>query len=179
MAYKLQGHRRLTLLDYTAHLRRTRFKTMRPAPSNATGKYLDILYGVCATRSLFVCRTKGLYPREEMYGEKRWVNQQLSRKATAQEHGCPRGSVRGMWLLLLIRWYYGCKRNILEKISVKFWWIKNSYKKSRWGRDFFAHVQTGRPPSLLYCWYRVIPGGKAGGAWCCPPTISSTEVTNR
>jgi hypothetical protein len=79
----------------------------------------------------FVCRTKGLYPTEEMHREKRWVNQQLSRKATAQENGWPRESVRGMWLLLLMRWYYGCKRTIRERISVKFWWIKNSYKKTQ------------------------------------------------
>jgi hypothetical protein len=55
--------------------------------NNATGtiernrKIFRHSVGVCATRSLFVCRTKGLYPREEMHREKRWVNQQLSRKA--------------------------------------------------------------------------------------------------
>jgi hypothetical protein len=28
----------------------------------------------------------------------------------------------------------------------------------------------------LYNGYRVITGGKAAGAWCSPPTPSSTEV---
>jgi hypothetical protein len=50
--------------------------------------------GMC-DKIAFVCRTKGLYPKE-MQSEKRRVNQQLNRKATAQERGCPRVSVRGM-----------------------------------------------------------------------------------
>ena len=32
--------------------------------------------------------------------------------------------------------------------------------ESRWGRD-----RPWGPPSLLYDWYRVFPGGKAAGAW--------------
>jgi hypothetical protein len=32
------------------------------------------------------------------------------------------------------------------------------------------------PPSLLYNGYRVFPGGKAVGAWCWPPTPSSTGI---
>ena len=35
------------------------------------------------------------------------------------------------------------------------------------------------PPSLLYNGYRVLPGGKAVGAWCWPPTPSSAEVKER
>jgi hypothetical protein len=34
-------------------------------------------------------------------------------------------------------------------------------------------------PSLLYNRYRVIPGGKAAGVWCWPPTPSSAEVKER
>jgi hypothetical protein len=50
--------------------------------------------------------------------------------------------------------------------------------ESRLGARFFAHVQTGPggPSSLLYNGYRVFPGGKAAGEWCCPPTASSAEV---
>jgi len=35
------------------------------------------------------------------------------------------------------------------------------------------------PPSLLYRRYRVIPGGKAAGAWHWPPTLSSAEAKER
>jgi hypothetical protein len=41
--YKLQWHRHHTLLDYTAYLRRARFKAHWTLPANTTGKYLDIL----------------------------------------------------------------------------------------------------------------------------------------
>jgi len=35
------------------------------------------------------------------------------------------------------------------------------------------------PPSLLYSWYQVFPGGKAAGAWHWPPTPSSAKVKER
>jgi hypothetical protein len=70
--------------------------------NNATGNiernreiFRHSVGGMC-DESAFVCRTKGLYPTEEMHRVKRWVNQQLSRKVIAQERGCPRGSVCGM-----------------------------------------------------------------------------------
>jgi len=34
----------------------------------------------------------------------------------------------------------------------------------------------GADPSLLYNGYRVLPGGKAAGAWHLPPTPSSADV---
>ena len=38
--------------------------------------------------------------------------------------------------------------------------------ESRWGRDFCIRPdRPWGPPSLLYNGYRVIPGGKAAGAW--------------
>jgi hypothetical protein len=45
--------------------------------------------------------------------------------------------------------------------------------------NHFVFVKRRGPPSLLYNGYRVIPGGKAVGAWCWPPTPSSTEVKER
>jgi hypothetical protein len=36
--------------------------------------------------------------------------------------------------------------------------------ESRWGRDF-RHPSRPGLPSLLYNAYRIIPGGKAAGAW--------------
>jgi hypothetical protein len=43
--------------------------------------------------------------------------------------------------------------------------------ESRWEVKIFALYQTGPGglPSLLYNGYRVFPGGKAVGAWRCPP----------
>jgi hypothetical protein len=41
--YKLQLHRCHTLLDYTAYLRRARWKAHRTLPKHTTGKYLEIL----------------------------------------------------------------------------------------------------------------------------------------
>jgi hypothetical protein len=43
VSYKLSWHSRHTLLDYTAYLRRARFKRLRWAPFHITGKYLDLL----------------------------------------------------------------------------------------------------------------------------------------
>jgi hypothetical protein len=39
--------------------------------------------------------------------------------------------------------------------------------ESRWGRQL-THIfrPACGPPSLLYSGYRVLPGGKAAGAWC-------------
>ena len=40
--------------------------------------------------------------------------------------------------------------------------------ESRWGGEIFR-TRPDRPwdpPSLLYNGYRVVPGGKAAGAWC-------------
>jgi hypothetical protein len=46
------------------------------------------------------------------------------------------------------------------------------------GEIFRTHSDRSRcPPSRLYNGYRVIPGDKAAGAWCWPPTPSSAEVT--
>jgi hypothetical protein len=46
--------------------------------------------------------------------------------------------------------------------------------ESRWGRGF-THLSRPalRAPSLLYNGYRVFSGGKATGAWRCPPTSIS------
>jgi hypothetical protein len=39
--------------------------------------------------------------------------------------------------------------------------------ESRWGAIFRTHPdRPWGPPSLLYNGYRVLPGGKAAGAWC-------------
>ena len=46
--------------------------------------------------------------------------------------------------------------------------------ESRWGEIF--RTRPARPwglPNLLYNGYRVLPGGKAAGAWCWPPTPPS------
>ena len=53
--------------------------------------------------------------------------------------------------------------------------------ESRWGDEIFL-TRPDRPwgpPSLLYNWYRVFPGGKAAGAWRWTPTPSSSEVEER
>ena len=44
--------------------------------------------------------------------------------------------------------------------------------ESRWGGEIFRTRpdRSWGPPSLLYNGYRVLPGGKAAGAWCWPPT---------
>ena len=58
------------------------------------------------------------------------------------------------------------------------WTVRGS--NSGWG-EIFCTCPDRRcgPPSLLYSWYRVFPGGKAAGAWRWPPTPSSAEVKER
>jgi len=55
--------------------------------------------------------------------------------------------------------------------------------RSRWrGEIFCARQKTvpgPPPPSLLYIWYRVFPGGKAARAWRWPPTPSISEFKER
>jgi hypothetical protein len=52
--------------------------------------------------------------------------------------------------------------------------------ESRWRRDF-PHMSRPvlGPSQLPINGYRVFPGGKVAGAWCWPPTPSSTEVKER
>ena len=50
------------------------------------------------------------------------------------------------------------------------------------GMDEIFHtrpVQHWGPPSILYNWYLVFPGGKADGVWRLSPTPSSAEVKER
>jgi len=53
--------------------------------------------------------------------------------------------------------------------------------ESRWGGEIFRTCpdRPWGPPSLLYNWYLVFPGGKATGTWRLPPTPSSAEVKER
>jgi len=45
-------------------------------------------------------------------------------------------------------------------------WLDGPGIESQWGEVFRTHlVRPWGPPSLLYNRYRVIPGGKATGAW--------------
>ena len=49
--------------------------------------------------------------------------------------------------------------------------LDGSRFESRWGQDFPHLFRLAVvPPSRLYSGYRVIPGGKAAGAWAKPPT---------
>jgi hypothetical protein len=41
--------------------------------------------------------------------------------------------------------------------------------ESQWVRDFQHPSSLAQGPSLLYNGYRVVPGGKAAGAWHWPP----------
>ena len=54
-----------------------------------------------------------------------------------------------------------------------------TYKHIRMCKTMYIYVYIWGPPSLLYNWYRVFPGGKAAGAWRWPPTTSSAEVEGR
>jgi hypothetical protein len=48
------------------------------------------------------------------------------------------------------------------------------------GGVFFAHVHVAWGRANLLCsGYRIFPGGKRDGAWCCPPTSSFAEVKER
>jgi hypothetical protein len=52
--------------------------------------------------------------------------------------------------------------------------------ESRWGEIFRTHPdRPWGPPSFLYNGYRVVPGGKAAGAWRWLTTPSSAEVKER
>ena len=51
--------------------------------------------------------------------------------------------------------------------------LEGSGIESRWGGEIFR-TRPDRPwgpPSLLYNWYQVFPGGKAAEVWRWPPTL--------
>ena len=67
-------------------------------------------------------------------------------------------------------------RNSAVGIAIRYG-LEGPRIESRWGEIF--RTDPDRPwdsPNHLHNGYRVLPRGKATGAWCWPPTPSSAEV---